>query len=266
MKINYLIFLFKDNNDQIYNFNNIQNLFNKIENNFIEICWIFNKNEIFTTNSDTLQNTLQNSDYHLLIYNQIKELITKNDLILNNTNLNSIFRIHGLLYLNKNNELSFDILNIINLQQDVNFKKIINSNQMSIVNKNINEIIFQNIIKGNLNIYLQYKHYNSYKNDNLISAYNNYSLYRSINLNFGRWFNKVNLKFNPLKKDEFIIKCYPSFFRLIDKIFYLENILFILFEFIIYYFGYLFTFKLTKDLMNEIEFTIFKISFSNNIK
>ncbi|KAL9646782.1 hypothetical protein ABK040_001204 [Willaertia magna] len=259
MKLNYLLFLFKSDNDQCNNFNNLQNLLKKIENNFIEICWIFNKNEMFTKNNNTLQNALQNTEQNTLqnsdnnIYNRVKELIAKNDLILKNTN--SIFRVHGLLYLNKNNEISFDILNIINLQQQNNLKKVINYDQMYfIINNNIQEIIFQNIIKGNLNTYLQFKCYNNLKNENLLRSF-----YGNIGIYFYSWFKKVNLKFYPLNKDEFIIKIYPSLFRLIGGIINVETILFFVIEFFILNSGYLFTFKLTRNFIKETEFTLFKI-------
>ncbi|KAL9642536.1 hypothetical protein ABK040_011103 [Willaertia magna] len=256
MKLNYLLFLKEDSCG--YN-NNLNKVLKNIENNFIEICWIFNKDEIFTKN-----NTLQNSSNHLIVYNKIKNLITTNNLINNNNNLNSIFRIHGLLYLN-NNELSFDVLNIVNLHQNENIeKKIIQVDQMKIINYKIKEILFQNIIKGNLNIFLQFKCDNKFFNQSLITVYNNYSIVNNFKTNFTKnnylintiknWCSKINFKFYPLNKDEYKIKLYTSLFGTLLYMFNLDNIIFILLELIVFYFEYLFTFKATRNFIKNIEF------------
>ncbi|KAL9645750.1 hypothetical protein ABK040_003482 [Willaertia magna] len=243
LKFNFLLFL---NNES-----SLKNILNKFNCNSLEICWIFNKKEIL--------NEKYISEQYCNFYCKLVDSIVKEI-----DNLQDIFRIHALLYLKENDEIKIDILQIINIKEKINYKKqTINFKQLFLfVNKNkyFNEIIFQTITKGNTNILLKYKSQPS----NILSSINLCKTFTSTKIPFTNyyfdwtWIKKLKLIFNPYNKD-YYLKCNRSLFNLIKFFLNYTKMAIILLELILVYFGYVFTFKITRGL-------IFNENIKNSVK
>ncbi|KAL9658051.1 hypothetical protein ABK040_012289 [Willaertia magna] len=118
-------------------------------------------------------------------------------------------------------------------------------------NKNYysNEIIFQNIIKGNRELLLKYESQPS----NLKLSINYCLQYTSKYLPFNyygnrTWVKNIKLYFNPSSRD-YHLKCYRSIFKLFSLFLDYEITAIIIIEIILAYYGYIFTFKTTRALI-----------------
>ncbi|KAL9658053.1 hypothetical protein ABK040_012291 [Willaertia magna] len=239
LKNNFILFL-DHKRDQLINILTLLNI------NSLEICWIFTKEEILNYKLSKIGFYEKHCNLYLILLNTIvkdKKFIDEMT--------NDIFRLHALLYIVKN-QVKINILKVINIDKPNENIKIINLDQMKLFkNKNYysNEIIFQNIIKGNRELLLKYESQPS----NLKLSINYCLQYTSKYLPFNyygnrTWVKNIKLYFNPSSRD-YHLKCKRSIFKLFSLFLDYEITAIILIEIILACYGYIFTFKTTRALI-----------------
>ncbi|KAL9647851.1 hypothetical protein ABK040_008125 [Willaertia magna] len=269
LKINYLFFT---ETTDYYFCKKLQIILDKLNCKELEICWIFNKQELLKNNF---------YKYHNYFYSYLCNLIIQNDKfrneILQNINCDN-FRIHGMLFIKQEN-LNFDILQIATIDDNILPKRLqkidndllqntlqnttlqqINFTELKLLKyfKNIkkqnnritNEILFQHFTKGiNKNILFEYN-FNP-KKDNLfktIKLCQSYSLQLPFNYSpIWSWISNIKLIINPFTNN-YYLKCYRSLLQLLYLLFGFE-FLFVLFISFTIYFDKLSFFNFTKQLI-----------------
>ncbi|KAL9658380.1 hypothetical protein ABK040_015700 [Willaertia magna] len=267
VKNNFILFL-KNDLPIIYI---LQNFFNKLLINNLEICWIFNKNEIINFQNLKLQIEQQHCSFYILIL----QLLSENNEIINtlqqNNNYNETIRIHGLIYIKNNNNIAFDVLNIFNIKKENYLIKKVNTDQFyllfvenNIKQYNKHEIIYQTLKKGNSNLSFELE------NNKKVNYYLLDSLQRVMRPNISSkilqydWIKQFKFIFNTNNKD-YYLKCNRSIRKLFLLFIPFEAILFFIFEMMVYEFGYLFTFKSTRELFFSLKDNFHKNLFTFGI-